>query len=506
MKIKREIIAAAAFSVLIGVLSACSASAADKEFVVHAINQITGDNASALQLTYELQNIDGSIVSSKTSSEQDIAFDPIILDDADTTSHFYKIVQKNDAIDGVSYDGKTVYVRIVPNRNLVAYQDDTSYKTINDGSGPHPYHATEEELQGQAYAVYDSKTKTLTFFRDEEGKYVNGYAERIMDGEETQYKQYFTDFELVNKDHPKSYGAVLPTWSLGCRTDVYFYDPYYYSSCSTVSSETETIIFKDAIRPEGAMVSWFENFKNVVTADIGKLDTSRVTVMDRFFRYAEKLTDIDITTMDFRKATESAADGSVSVPLIHFLNHTPYALQELDFRNFDIVEIGDKFLLGEAFWGAGLRYLNTTNLSAGGASQDFNGNSCLERLVVGEKYSFYRSNLDMEKDNDTVLYGTAGWLKIETGEINSAFNMIIYDHGEYNGDPNPLAAGNYVRPTCNVTPVTFKSTYVKPAEPAANQDGIKNPDTNDLLGVSVLASSIGVTSIAVALVVLRRRR
>ena len=36
-----------------------------------------------------------------------------------------------------------------------------------------PFHASEAELAGQAYAVFDYDTKVLTFFRDEPGKYAD---------------------------------------------------------------------------------------------------------------------------------------------------------------------------------------------------------------------------------------------------------------------------------------------------------------------------------------------
>ena len=490
MKIKREIIAASIFSLCTGIFGAGCASAATKDFVVSANGQILGDDISGLNVVLELQEIsqsDNATISTKPMQSGKIDFDPIQLDDADSTSHFYRIIQKDTGVKGVTSDNKIVYVRIVPSRNLIAYQDDTSYKTVNDGSGAHPYHATDEELQGQAYAVFDSKTKTLTFFRDEEGKYANGYAERTIEDGETYYKQYFTDFELANKDHPRSSGAAFSPFGYGCGTNVEFRDPYFYRYCHTTAAETETIIFKDAIRPEGAINEWFYQFVNVVTADISKLDTSRVTSMNKFFDNAEKLENIDITTMDFRKASETAAEtGEMS--FYHMFNHATNALQELDFRNFDIVDMTGRRPLGEAFWGVGLRYLNTTNLSAGGASQDFNGNYCLERLVVGDKYSFYRSNLDAEKDNGRYVE-SAGWLKIETGEVNKAQNMIVYDHGAYLGDPNPNAAGNYVRPSCNLTPATFTTKYVKPA---SSDDDIKNPETND----DLTAANLAIVSIA----------
>ncbi len=477
-------LAAGAVATLCGLFGASDSFAATKQFTVQTNYELS--SSESVDLTFELQNIDGSVVSSKTSGPGLISFDPIELDDADNTSHYYKIVQKNTGIPGVSYDNKIVYVRIVASRDILAYQDDATYKYVNDGTGPHPYHATEEELQGQAYAVYDSKTKTLTFFRDEEGKYTDGYAERIMDGDETQYKQYFTGFELANKDHPDGYGAARPSWSYGCQKYVQFDNPYYFHEC-TVAEDTEKIIFKDAIRPEGAMLEWFHIFKNVTSADIAKLDTSRATSMAYFFDQAPKLTDIDLTHLDFRNISETFANGETSAPWRDFFASSSSAVPEFDFTNYDLADMiipsGRPAMGSSTLLDAGLRYLNTTNLSSESGSAEFNNNPCLERLVVGEKFSFYRSNIDAEIDpSGHKTYSEKSWLKIETGEIGSAMSIISYDHGTYVGDPNPLAAGNYVRPTCNVTPATFTANYTKPAivpdEEEAKEE-IVNPATND---------------------------
>ncbi len=447
MKTKREIIAAASFSVLIGVLSACSASAADKEFVVHAMNNVTGDDALALQLTYELQNIDGSVVSSKTSSEQDIVFDPIILDDADNTSHFYKIVQKNGAIDGVSYDGKIVYVRIVPQQNLLAYQDDTTYKYKNDGTGPHPYNATDEELQGQAYAVYDTETKVLTFFRDEAGK----YSDYQTDGT----KIYYTDFELQNAGRISTYGAARPSWM------------------NATVGEAKKVVFQDAIRPEGPAPYWFSQFEELEEADFSKFDTSRVTALYSFLYQTPKLQDVDITHFDFSRIASVIADSESSLgssALASFMSYSK--LKEFDSTNYAKLTTngGSTRVNDHMFSVSDLRFLDATNFDFDSGSGEFNSTSCLERVVVGPNYNFLRASMG----ND--------WLKIETGEVGNFHTFMTRDETGATDffEPNPLAAGNYVRPTCNTTPATFSAKYVKPIAPVTPaEDEIDNPNTSD---------------------------
>ena len=458
----KSLIYSACFATLATCLFAVNASAANKDYIVRVNNNVTGDDASSLQMTYELQNIDGTVVSSKTSSDREIAFDPITLDDADTTSYFYKIVQKDASNQGASHDSKVVYVRIKPSDDILAYQDDTTYKTLNDGSGPHPYHATDAELQGQAYAVYDSETKTLTFFRDEENK----YTDQQVDGTKT----YFAGFELANRDHYDSYGAVEPSWG--------------YSVSSRVADNATKVVFQDAIRPEGAMLDWFSNFVNLEeVVNFNKLDTSRATSMNRFF-YNVKKVEVDIRTLDFSRMAEIVNTTTIQA-WNGFMERAN--ITEFDSRNFAKIEAADNNRpIAAMFLVNNLRYLNTTNIYSHGSSAEFGSNTCLERLVVGTGFSFYRSMIDNTPSSHKE------WLKIETGQIDTATRMIRYDGDTYNGDPNPKAAGNYVRPTCNTTTPTFSSVYKKPKEDK-KKDDIKNPETGDGY---LMAANLAVVSMA----------
>ena len=435
---------------------------AEKTFTIKVNNVIDGDTMTGDGITYELQKIEDmtiTTISSKTSNRtEEISFDPLTFDATDSNSHFYRIVQKNNNIPGLTPEEKIIYARIVPSKDLLAYQDDTTYQYVNDGSGPHPYHATDEELQGQAYAVYDSDTKTLTFFRDEAGKYLD----RQQDGN----KKYYTDFELANRDHPNSYQAAYPSWS-------------YYSD-ATVAREAETVIFEDAIRPEGAMSEWFSNFKKVKRADISKLDTSLATTLDYFFYQAIELSDIDITTLDFSGIARTIEETNIQ-SLSHFMKWT--GLTEFDFNNYYKLNAPSRPVIGEMLLDANLRYLNTSNLFVEASSSEFNGNYCLERLVVGEGFTFYRSNLD---------YQSGPWLKIETNKIGLAARIISTEDGVYVGSVNPNGAGNYVRPTCNITPATFTNTY---HTPSADE---KNPNTADSIALTViLLASSGIIAVSV---------
>jgi hypothetical protein len=449
----RTIITSLCLASILGCVSGANVSAANKEYIVHVYSNIIGEDASSAQVTYELQNIDGSVVSSKTSSAQDVAFDPIVLDETDNVSHYYKIVQKDGSSAGLTHDDKTVYVRIKPSENIFAYQDDATYKYINDGSGPHPYHATDEELQGEAYAVYDSTTNTLMFFRDEPGK----YTDNQVDGAKT----YYAGFELANQGQDDWFRAQTPTWQ-------------YY-----INRDVKKIVFRDAIRPEGAMANWFKNFENVEEADISKLDTSRVGSMYYFFYGASKV-DLNLTTLDFTHIAQVASETSIH-PLDEFMNHSGQT--EFDFNNYAPIDAGSNHGIADMLAWTPLRYLNVENLGIGSSSAEFNMTSCLERVVVGEKYNFYRSHLDIAGNE---------WLEIETGKIDQ-FSNFMNDDGaggtHYIDSGNVYAKGNYVRPICNTTPATFTSKYIKPASP---DDDVKNPETND----DLTAANLAIVSIA----------
>lgn len=449
-KVKKIIYFAGAVAALISILFAGNTFATAKEYTIQTEFKL--DSSDNVSLTFELQNIDGTVVSSKTSGPGLVSFDPITLDDADTTSHYYKIVQKNDGISGVTYDSKTVYVRIVPSSNLIAYQDDTTYKYKNDGTGPHPYHATDEELQGQAYAVYDSEMKILTFFRDEENKYTDGQTDGV--------KTYYTGFEFQNAGRVNKYDAEWASWMNG------------------LTKNAKKVVFRDAIRPEGPTKNWFEQFEELEEVDFSKFDTSRITSLYSFLSHTPKLQDADISHFDLSGIASVIADAESDLgsgALASFMSHSQ--IKEFDSTNYAVLTTnGGRSRINDHMLAvSGLRFLDATNFDFDSGSGEFSSTNCLERVIVGPNYNFLRSNLGTD------------WLKIETGEINVFDTFMTRDETGRTDyiEPNPLAVGNYVRPTCETTPASFKVKYTKPATPS--DDDVKNPETNDDLAAVNLA-------------------
>ena len=451
--------------------------ATDKQFTIQLNNAVEGAELSDHSFTFELQDPTNhnTVLQTKTSSEPVVSFDPITLDDQDDTSHFYRIVMKNTGEAGMTYDKQDAYVRIQPKINLVAYQKDNTYHYDHDQWIYHPFHATDEELQGEAYAKYNTKTHVLTFFRAPEGEYtaekcaVSGdcfvnsdiYDRHIAD-DAPEYTFYYTGFEK-----PANFEVLA--WRLR-------------------SLATE-LVFEDAVRPEGEMRDWFKNYANLEKADISKLDTSRVTSFWFFFYECPKIDNIDISTLSF-----DSFDRENGM-LRSFFRGTN--VDEIDFRNFADPNVDDGLLnfgyrkLEDAFGLSKTRYLNTSNFDVDDSSAAFIWMNCLEKLVVGPRYSFYNSSIFYSNSNTV----SSDFLKIETGEVDRLFNSV---RGE--DKYHPEAAGTYIRPICGTDPITFVSTYVKPTK----KDQPANPATGDML--TALAAILAASGLCAAFVLRAKRR
>ena len=182
---------------------------------------------------YKLMDLEGNVIKTTTNDENgNVIFKDLLVttsDVSDKTVGFYKIVQEPSNSKEFIIDKNIIYATIKTKyttdglRTIVAY-----YKDDGDDS-PERYgttykrkvfHATEEELQGQAYAVLDKNTGVLTFFRDEPNKYTNK--------QEINNKIYYTGFEE--------------------RTD--------FSGVWSYNYDIKEIVFKDAIKPKGIKY-WF---------------------------------------------------------------------------------------------------------------------------------------------------------------------------------------------------------------------------------------------------------
>ena len=118
-----------------------------------------------------------------------------------------------------------------------------------------PYHATDSELVGTAYAVLNPTTGELDFVRSTE----------THEDESTG---------TVTSISGGTYTGTIYTGFESASNRAYIWD--------SVASSVKSVRFVDAVRPK-IMFAWFIDMENCTTMDLSKLDTSQVTDMGWMF-------------------------------------------------------------------------------------------------------------------------------------------------------------------------------------------------------------------------------
>ena len=396
---------------------------------------------------YKLMDLEGNVIKTTTNDENgNVIFKDLLVttsDVSDKTVGFYKIVQEPSNSKEFIIDKNIIYATIKTKyttdglRTIVAY-----YKDDGDDS-PERYgttykrkvfHATEEELQGQAYAVLDKNTGVLTFFRDEPNKYTNK--------QEINNKIYYTGFEE--------------------RTD--------FSGVWSYNYDIKEIVFKDAIKPKGIKY-WFNYLYNLEKADISKLDTSEITSLDSFFNDCKKLKELDISTMDVRSVTS----------MFKSLNRLD--VEYIDLTAWNLNQNLTRFQMSEMIsFMPRLKYLNISNLGDWSCSAEFLRFPCVEKLVIGDNYTFINSNLDGE--------GPDMWYNPEKGKLydEKTIRENLMQHKE-------SMAGYYIRPTCTFSE-KFVNEYRKPID--------KNPETKGTI-IAIMTTIISFLLITGCIVIKKKK-
>jgi len=222
----------------------------------------------------------GNITFNVTFTDDDVKWE----DDTKQTGYLiYKINEVQGTDSTIRYDNNECYAVVKVERTetddpvegtIVTYEKSVTYAKpsyveyeYEEEFASSVFHATEEELAGQAYAVFNPNDNSLIFFRDEEGKYTD--RQEI---EENGIRYiYYTGFEDESSSS--------------------YLDKRY---------QIETVIFRDAIKP--TKIS-FSDFSNCTLFDLEKLDTSLMTDMYRMFQYNLNLETINISTFDTSNVT-----------------------------------------------------------------------------------------------------------------------------------------------------------------------------------------------------------
>lgn len=409
------------------------------------------------KFTYKILDLNNNVITETTNdNDGNIIFNCFTVKNSDVGSYkLYKIVMEENKNIPFEYDSNIIYFSLRYNYTnglydpIVAYykdDGDDSPKRYNSTYKGKIFHATEEELQGQAYAVIDKPTGVMTFFRDEPGKYTN----RQEDGN----KIYYTGFE----EHQNK--SCFSSWSNGWR---YQYDirPYI-----------KKIVFKDAVKPNN-ITGWFEELTELEELDIAKLDTSQLTGIDYFLYNCPKVKSVDISTFDTTNV--NSLFKSFNNTSIEYLNFTTWNLNQ-SLTRVQLSELGMS--------NKNLKYLNISNFGDWSSSAEFGSLPCLEKLVINGIYDFYRTNID-QTDSST-------WYNPKKNKAYNPREMvyILHNHSEN-------MEGYYIRPICT----TESSFSIKYRYSENNTNNNKNSSksktfiTNPKTGISTIILLITIISI-----------
>ena len=451
---------------------------------------LDGKDLSDDEFTFLLKDIDGNIVDEQRNlSNGTVKFNTIKYNTSGTEYLLYTIEQKQNDNNYI-YDTEKTYIRVDIKGSTyyeIAYykEDDYNNKIIEEKSihniNSKAYIATDEELQGQAYAFYDSSNQTMKFFRDVEGKYVNGQ----IDGT----KIYYTDFERL---------GTMWRWN------------------EDLNANVKTIIFEDSIKPIN-MDSWFIDMVKLETINLKKLDTSLVTNMYQLFYGASSIKRLDLSTFDtsnvqnlghmFKNCTSleeviiNSWDLSNVKNLGSMFRNTPN-LKYVDIQNMNnmyvqspdmtswISNSGIKYItlpkiddysitrLNKVSGGAmiqnayNLEYLDLSGVDKMNYSIDrnwtfsasFNQITTLKKLKIGDCFNPYPDSVP----SATGTRYSKGWLNIETQKF---YDIDNYHYGECY-----LPRGTYIQFLDSTS--NYKNTYINFEHKISIEDVIETKEWN----------------------------
>lgn len=383
---------------------------------------------------YKILDLDNNILAETTNdSDGNVVFDCFTVKSSDIGDYkLYKIIMEDNKNIPFDYDPNIIYFSLRVNYTngkfdpiIAFYKDDgnVSPERYNTSYKGEVFHATEEELQGQAYAVLDKDTGVLTFFRDEPNKYTNN--------QEEGNKIYYTGFE--EKD----------------RFSDWCYNVYI-----------KEIVFKDAIKPKG-IKNWFYYLQNLEKVDISKLDTSLVTSLEFFFTDCPKLKELDISTLDTTNVTSMWK-------MLYNLD-----IEYIDLTVWNLNQNLARMQMSESIGTIpSLKYLNISNLGNWTSSAEISYLPCLEYLEINDVYNFGNTNGPGVNPNmnNGYYYSPQKNKKYTAGEIRN--NLVNhYENME----------GYYIRPMC-----TTNSSFLIKYNSSKVKNSIMNISTNPETGGKVL--------------------
>lgn len=261
-----------------------------------------------------------------------------------------------------------------------------------------PYHATDSELVGTAYAVLNPVTGELDFVRSTEthADGDTGTVKSISGG--TYTGTIYTGFENLS-------GYKYPGWY-------------------TVRKSVKSVRFVDAVRPISTFC-WC-SMSNCTEMNLSKLDTSQVKSMYEMFNDCRALTSLNLSSFDTSQVTDmgrmfgscysltsldlSSFDTSRVMNMSWMFWHCE-SLTSLDISNFDtskVTNMGQMFFYCKSLTSLDVSHFDTSKVTDMGGM--FNGCKALASLDVS---SFDTSQVT---DMDYMFNGCTSLNKITFGD------------------------------------------------------------------------------------------
>ncbi len=276
---------------------------AETTFSVNSKVIVDGTGLEDNQFTFNLKDNQGNTIKQvKNDADGNVIFDDIPIPENNGNPFImYYIEEENDNQRGYTYDSNRVYVKVPSNysetNNQIYYYKDGSLeekmkKEIPIYEYKEPYHATEEELKGEAYAVLDFNSETLYFRRYED-----------LDTSNFDYK-----FDQ-NGSGDKDRAIDLSNGYMYIRNvendKSKFQSSLYY--CYWVNGENKCpkkIVFEDAFKPTFTDASSLFYVLNYYCEEIdfSHFDTSNITNMYEMFS-GTKFRELDLSSFDTSNVT-----------------------------------------------------------------------------------------------------------------------------------------------------------------------------------------------------------
>ncbi len=277
-------------------LLSCASYALSGTIDITGQKVVDGGEVSEGEYTFELRKPGSSEVIMTTTNRADgsIVFEDVPYSDADIKNEKYIIFEITEVPgddDTIIYDNNVGYAIITIEESAaepitIVYAKPVSMEIQYDGIEGNVFHASDDDLQGVAYAVFDSRDGSLTFFRAEEGAYENRHYEYL---NPNNYNDGYLYYEVVPENGEGGFNV---------HQDA---SGQYYGGGYSKDYYVKSVHFKDAVRP--VRISFY-GFSNCESYDLRKLDTSRMTSMSRMFGSYQAAKSYNISTFDTSNVTD----------------------------------------------------------------------------------------------------------------------------------------------------------------------------------------------------------